>query len=264
MEKQKLILKTKLSKGFTVRQVTNNSMSRHTFTRFINGETDIRLSYFLIIIENLNLSYNEVLDDISFCPKNKFMQQLDYLKILVLNDDNKTILKLAAEYSSVKIISHFLKSLTKYNTHSNKLIVINYLLNIETWTSFELSLFIFINAYFSKDFNLNFIQNLERKISKNQEGKIQYEKEYFSILISIAINYLVIDPKLCLRCLKLATPLGKSDFYIIERLLINFCNSFVLADSIELKEKQIEKYSKIFANLECSCLSYYLSKIKTN
>lgn len=137
----------------SVKQITGNNFSRATYNRFISGETELNSSSFFLLLENLHISYeeldyirngymlnveNEIIKEIKCAFEKQDIEELLLLKTFCTT-------KKKSEQDVFCHLESYIELLVartrkeNIDIKTNKLYI--YLINVETWTRYELNFF---------------------------------------------------------------------------------------------------------------------------
>lgn len=264
------------SKRIPVNTVTGDHLSRSQYHRFVKNESDISLSKFIFILEKINIQFEEFMfllpqkhNDLRTSMQkiiNCFQQQSPESLLLLENEfvsffqDTYQI-----KYQHLYLICRALrKRLTKKKLDNDDVSVIeDYLLNVDTWTHYELTLFN----------NIFFIFNPDKVLllSKTAAKKTKVFSEYFPniqecvLLYSNIIIYFLEREKVSYvsEIIQNLNYFKVEENHLYEKLLIKF---WLLIDTYLLSKEQenlveLDKLTKFLIYLDSGNLAKMLEGV---
>ena len=181
MDFGKAISNIRRNKHISIQQITNNTITKSSYNRFVNGETQPSVNSFLTLLQNLHVSFEEFLY-ISRGYKPDYFNEIAMQirdatitrNIPLMQEIHATISTYAQQNPNNQTYLH-LKCVTTLILNSlqnepldqeSKKILLNYLLKCDVWTHYEHTLFnsvIFI-------FEPSAINAMEKRIIRNLDS----------------------------------------------------------------------------------------------
>lgn len=181
MDFGKAISNIRKNKHISIRQITDNTITKSSYNRFINGETQPSIDSFLIMLQNLHVSFEEFLyiargykpdyfnelameiRDATITRNVTLMQEIHATisTYAIENPNNQTYLHLKCV--TTLILNYLQKEPLDQNAKDT---LLNYLLHCDVWTHYEHTLFnsaIFI-------FEPSAINAMEKRIIRNLDS----------------------------------------------------------------------------------------------
>lgn len=177
----KTISNIRKSKHLSIDQVTNSTITKSSYSRFIEGKTQPSINNFLTILDNLHINFEEFLFiERGFCPNffNKINAEIHLASIkqdIGKLEDLKHTLKVyhqedpkATEYYHLECVITLILNNLKGQAYdpTSKKVIYNYLMSCDLWTHYEHTLF--KNVIFI--FNVDTIKAMEKSIIKNLDN----------------------------------------------------------------------------------------------
>lgn len=177
----KAISNIRRNKHISIQQITNNTITKSSYNRFVNGETQPSVNSFLTLLQNLHVSFEEFLY-ISRGYKPDYFNEIAMQirdatitrNIPLMQEIHATISTYAQQNPNNQTYLH-LKCVTTLILNSlqnepldqeSKKILLNYLLKCDVWTHYEHTLFnsvIFI-------FEPSAVNAMEKRIIRNLDS----------------------------------------------------------------------------------------------
>ncbi len=181
MDFGKAISNIRRNKHISIQQITNNTITKSSYNRFVNGETQPSVNSFLTLLQNLHVSFEEFLY-ISRGYKPDYFNEIAMQirdatisrNIPLMQEIHATISTYAQQNPNNQTYLH-LKCVTTLILNSlqnepldqeSKKILLNYLLKCDVWTHYEHTLFnsvIFI-------FEPSAVNAMEKRIIRNLDS----------------------------------------------------------------------------------------------
>ena len=181
MDFGKAISNIRRNKHISIQQITNNTITKSSYNRFVNGETQSSVNSFLTLLQNLHVSFEEFLY-ISRGYKPDYFNEIAMQirdatitrNIPLMQEIHATISTYAQQNPNNQTYLH-LKCVTTLILNSlqnepldqeSKKILLNYLLKCDVWTHYEHTLFnsvIFI-------FEPSAVNAMEKRIIRNLDS----------------------------------------------------------------------------------------------
>lgn len=181
MDFGKAISNIRRNKHISIQQITNNTITKSSYNRFVNGETQPSINSFLTLLQNLHVSFEEFLY-ISRGYKPDYFNEIAMQirdatitrNIPLMQEIHATISTYAQQNPNNQTYLH-LKCVTTLILNSlqnepldqeSKKILLNYLLKCDVWTHYEHTLFnsvIFI-------FEPSAVNAMEKRIIRNLDS----------------------------------------------------------------------------------------------
>ena len=181
MDFGKAISNIRRNKHISIQQITNNTITKSSYNRFVNGETQPSVNSFLTLLQNLHVSFEEFLY-ISRGYKPDYFNEIAMQirdatitrNIPLMQEIHATISTYAQQNPNNQTYLH-LKCVTTLILNSlqnepldqeSKKILLNYLLKCDVWTHYEPTLFnsvIFI-------FEPSAVNAMEKRIIRNLDS----------------------------------------------------------------------------------------------
>ncbi|WP_286006534.1 helix-turn-helix domain-containing protein [Ligilactobacillus aviarius] len=181
MDFGKAISNIRRNKHISIQQITNNTITKSSYNRFVNGETQPSVNSFLALLQNLHVSFEEFLY-ISRGYKPDYFNEIAMQirdatitrNIPLMQEIHATISTYAQQNPNNQTYLH-LKCVTTLILNSlqnepldqeSKKILLNYLLKCDVWTHYEHTLFnsvIFI-------FEPSAVNAMEKRIIRNLDS----------------------------------------------------------------------------------------------
>ena len=177
----KTISNIRKSKHLSIDQVTSSTITKSSYSRFIEGKTQPSVNNFLTILDNLHVNFEEFLFiERGFCPNffNKVNTEIHLASIkqdIHKLEDLKHTLQVyhqedpnTTEYYHLEcVVTLILNNLKgqEYDPTSKK-VIYNYLMSCDLWTHYEHTLF--KNTIFI--FNVDTVKAMEKSIIKNLDN----------------------------------------------------------------------------------------------
>ena len=181
MDFGKAISNIRRNKHISIQQITNNTITKSSYNRFVNGETQPSVNSFLTLLQNLHVSFEEFLY-ISRGYKPDYFNEIAMQirdatitrNIPLMQEIHATISTYAQQNPNNQTYLH-LKCVTTLILNSlqnepldqeSKKILLNYLLKCDMWTHYEHTLFnsvIFI-------FEPSAVNAMEKRIIRNLDS----------------------------------------------------------------------------------------------
>ena len=181
MDFGKAISNIRRNKHISIQQITNNTITKSSYNRFVNGETQPSVNSFLTLLQNLHVSFEEFLYiSRGYKPDyfNEIAMQIRDATITrtipLMQEIHATISTYAQQNPNNQTYLH-LKCVTTLILNSlqnepldqeSKKILLNYLLKCDVWTHYEHTLFnsvIFI-------FEPSAVNAMEKRIIRNLDS----------------------------------------------------------------------------------------------
>lgn len=280
----KTIAKIRKDKNIPVKYLIHNCMNRSNYTRFVEGKIEISVNKFLILIKRLNLSLSEFeyinngYNDCIEQSKLKLQHAINYslatgdftnsyeLKHQSLKkckENNRLVhnyyyyfyclINLCIEYTQLKPLKN------KYTTP-----IKNYLLSIDTWTYYELSLF--NNSCFA--LNPRLVDILLKRVIKNLYKYKNYpnnKNEIIRILINIiSLCIYKKEPNKASYYYKIAKKIKIFDSQIFEKTFLKYYCGLLLVIKGKHKGFMYTKKSLSYLKFVNDLDSYYPLKNSLN
>lgn len=241
MELGETISMIRKEKNISIKDLCGEHLSRSAYTRFANGETDTSANNFLYFLEQLHVTLNEFMFIQNDYSLSKVEIYLLNLNSSLLNGNAIEIEKIQKEcellsenkkdkYWHIALLCDIYVS-RLCNEPFKKEVVIqikDYLMNVDTWTHYEISLF--NNSMFI--FDIEVIELLLNRVLSNLERYRMirnYTNESFLMLLNVLNIYLSSGE--ITRATKLFNILSSqelSEDYVKERLTLQFWKGIML------------------------------------
>lgn len=264
-------------KKIPVKSIINDGiLSESQYYRFINQDSDIGLTKFMKLLDNLNIQFEEFF---SLLPESKedlthimsqistfFNQQngteLKYLNILL---SKKYLSTKKIKYHHLSIICECLQmKLTQNFSHATRANqIVNYLKSVDNWTHYELVLF--ANTFFVFQLNdIALLLSIAKKKSKQFKNYQPYTQESIRLHSNIIIYLLEKkETDVALKTIQELEQFKLKDDYLYEKVLIKFWK--ILGKYIENPSNKtfttVQKLIDYVCYLECNSLSTALTEI---
>lgn len=241
MQLGETISRIRKEKNISIKDLCGEHLSRSAYTRFVNGETDTSANNFLYFLEQLHVTLNEFMfiqNDYSLSDAETYLIKLNSI---VLEGNSEGILAIQKEckllsenekdkYYHISLLCDIYISRLENKPFKEKVIteIKDYLMNVDTWTHYELGLF--NNSMFI--FEIEIIEILlNRVLNSIERYKVvrNYTNESFIMLTNILNIYLSSGE--IVRATKLFKILANQDLsedFVKERLLFQFWKGIIL------------------------------------
>ncbi|HFE9853008.1 TPA: hypothetical protein ACGBG5_003582 [Enterococcus faecalis] len=202
MELGETISQLRKEKNISIKDLCSDRLSRSAYTRFINNETDTSSTNFLFFLDRLQVSLNEfmfVKNDYKLSENERYMIKLQifYLdeNLLELEKIEKDCAFLSKSindtFKHLSLLSNIYQSRIKNKPIDINIIehLKNYLINVDTWTHYEIILF--NNSMFI--YNIEFIELILRRATSGLDRYHpirSYTSESFAMLSNVLNIYL--------------------------------------------------------------------------
>ena len=188
------------SKGLSIGDVCGNEISRQTYYRIVHNQIDTSISKFEIILKNLNISFDEFFFICNDFNQNKIFTDLKKLKMYFEAHNLKAIETLKNEYCILKnqspknlhmfcLICILSDRLTNSNHSEQQAILKQYLINVESWTHYEIVLFNNCMFLFSNDFITSVLDKTLHNLSNYSSLRV-YGDEAFRLMINVLMLFI--------------------------------------------------------------------------
>lgn len=202
MEIGEAISQLRKDKNLSIKDLCSDRLSRSAYTRFVNGETDTSSTNFLFFLEKLQVSLNEFM----FVKNDYHLSESEAYLIKIqkyfLNEDLNGLKSIEKDctfltnhqndtFHHLSLLSNIYRSRIT-NTQINSTLIQElkkYLLNVDTWTHYEILLF--NNSMFI--FDIDFIELVLRRAIKGLDRYHpirNYTSESFAMLSNVLNIYL--------------------------------------------------------------------------
>ena len=188
------------SKGLSIGDVCGTEISRQTYYRIVHNQIDTSISKFEIILKNLNITFDEFFFICNDFNQNKLFIDLKKLKMYFETNNLQEIQHLKNEYKVLKNNSP--KNLHMYclicvlsdrltnSTHSEQQAILkSYLINVESWTHYEIVLFNNCMFLFSNDFITSVLDKTLHNLSNYSSLRV-YGDEAFRLMINVLMLFI--------------------------------------------------------------------------
>ena len=255
------IRKIQKMKNIKIRNIYEGHFSESTYYRIINGEIETSIVTFNHILNQLHVTYDEFFH---ICKQHNYGRNIDYLSKIEWASLKQSrfeltdiLQNLSEENISTEIIhlQHLcdllIKKIDKVNIRVDDNPLIEYLINLDEWTRYELKLFnscIFV-------FDLEFVNllscNLYKKYKNNSLYK-EYEVEIFRLLINtVVINTQNFYFEKARKVFCLARRIDLPEDSLFERNLALFWSGFFeIRDGYSAGETKIKNSLAVFQLLK--------------
>lgn len=249
--------KIRRSKNISQKFISDKAISQSEISKFENGELMLRANEFIQLISRLNITPNEfiyIMNDYMPSKITKISTQLSYNNRLGNLEQLQKLLSIIneeCEYNSnialihIKIITQamikILENKNLQNGYEEARILLkpikDYLLKVDTWTLYEITLI--INTLFL--FDIDYVKQLSNIIKKNIQNYINYPESHDKMI------YLFIN---------------------LSQYFLDYKKYQDSWDSIEQAYMLAKKYNNIFALLICKYIKglleilFFKNKIK--
>ncbi|HEO6694113.1 TPA: Rgg/GadR/MutR family transcriptional regulator [Streptococcus agalactiae] len=262
-------------KDISIKQVCGNYLSRQTYYRFVNNETDISSKKLFYLLNNLNVNVDEFLFICNNFQLNKEFADMEKIKISFQNQNILELERLLDNYSSYKnikeqlmyaVISILLGRLTNKISYTEENIVRNYLVNIETWTHYEIVLFNNIMFIFDSEF-IELVVNKTSLTLEKYSTLRYYGSESIRMLLNMIILYIDRqDIKRAQRVLKIIKNLKINDDCMYEKSCIIFFSEVInllngAKDSLENCKSILKYFNLIGSHSIATMFNTYLDTL---
>ncbi|MDH6363687.1 Rgg/GadR/MutR family transcriptional activator [Enterococcus sp. PF1-24] len=235
MEYGETISKIQTEKNIPVKDLCHDFMSKSTYSRFVNGESDTTTTVFFHLLEQLHISSKEfffIKNDYSLDNQESYLLEISSSSS---NRDTSTLYRLKKEcdlqskrkndtfhHLSAICFLHICRIKNKKYDVVCQNDIKNYLLGVASWSRYEIVLFNSVMFIFDLDFIEKILPRLLRNVSKYKKI-IDFTSDNFGILLNIYTLYLM-QKKLdkALYILKKIKSLDIPELFVRERLYLNF------------------------------------------
>lgn len=203
-----IIKKIRENKNLTQKELADGIVTPQFLSQFENNKFDIKLNNFLMLLDRLNIKYNEFI--VNIIETNQPSQKVFFQRYQkAYYSDNKILLKALIEeeksqYAKNSNYRHLhntimlkqrLSLLMKepYNDNDRK-IIINYLKKVYDWGIYEVSLFTNCLFFLNKHDVAYFKEMVINKITK-YGSKFKTKGEFSKVLLNL-INYSLVNDSL--------------------------------------------------------------------
>jgi Rgg/GadR/MutR family transcriptional activator len=223
-------------KGISIKDLCGTRISRSSYNRFVNGKQDTSSTNFLYLLSELNITY----DEFSFYSLSDEYQEFNALSVeirkafeekninelLIIKDTCKRLyVKNGLRFSHLSsMCSLLIDRLEEKSLDYNNYVISQYLINLGTWTRYELILFNNCMYVFNMDFIKIILKKAVSSIRK-YSAKNRYGDEGFRMIINAIVHFLINDEvDLSYKYFKMLVDSSLPEDCIYERLLLNFFN----------------------------------------
>ena len=258
--------------------VRNNKLSESQYYRFIKQESDIGLTKFLNLLENLNVQFEEF---IYLLPesKNDLQHSMMTISEAFNRQDHEKLKELESAFSTTYLATKkikylhlsiiceclYMRTTRDFSTPPRVHHVIEYLQNVDNWHHYELVLF--SNTFFAFDLadTLSLLL-IAKKKSEALKDYHPYIKESIRLYSNIAIHLLEMKNfKLALVAIKELEQIEVGEEHIYEKILLKFWKQL----SIYIQNPSTDTLTEMqtlldhLAFFDCHSLIRMLSEITT-
>lgn len=187
-------------KNISIKEICGNQLSRQTYYRIVHNDLDTSVSNFLFILKQLNVELDEFFFIKNNFQKERINQDLILLRAFFEKQEKKKIFLLKNKYERLEnkalkevhihnLIAVYLLMLEGKNCEDHKKVLVNYLINVETWTHYECILF--NNCMFI--FNTEIIDIILSKVAANFDSYSslrQYGNESFRMYANVVLLFI--------------------------------------------------------------------------
>ena len=271
--------KIRYEKKISVKDIVrNNKLSESQYYRFVKQESDIGLTKFLNLLENLNVQFEEF---IYLLPesKNDLQHSMMTISEAFNRQDHEKLKELESAFSTTYLATKKIKYLhlsiiceclymritRDFSTPPRVHHVIEYLQNVDNWHHYELVLF--SNTFFAFDLadTLSLLL-IAKKKSEALKDYHPYIKESIRLYSNIAIHLLEMKNfKLALVAIKELEQIEVGEEHIYEKILLKFWKQL----SIYIQNPSTDTLTEMqtlldhLAFFDCHSLIRMLSEITT-
>ena len=245
--------KLRKSKNLTLKEASNNIISHQFLSKFEKGETKISLEYFIDLLSNLNVDEYEFF--LNYYKNNSSQEIfLNKLSKAVHNKDSDSLKKLSQTeldfFSSSNNIRHKHNAIiaNQYDLYINNIQTNNinyddikyYLLNINNWTYYEITLF--NNSIFFLDYEtISLLSKTAFKRTKKINSVLHTRNELSHLIMNIIFKFICDEylddiPAL----ISLVSNEIKHEDFIFEKNRLNY-----LTGLYHIKKNNIQKGKKL-------------------
>ena len=256
--------KIRYEKKISVKDIVrNNKLSESQYYRFVKQESDIGITKFLNLLENLNVQFEEF---IYLLPesKNDLQHSMMTISEAFNRQDHEKLKELESAFSTTYLAIK--KRITRdFSTPPRVHHVIEYLQNVDNWHHYELVLF--SNTFFAFDLadTLSLLL-IAKKKSEALKDYHPYIKESIRLYSNIAIHLLEMKNfKLALVAIKELEQIEVGEEHIYEKILLKFWKQL----SIYIQNPSTDTLTEMqtlldhLAFFDCHSLIRMLSEITT-
>jgi Rgg/GadR/MutR family transcriptional activator len=255
MELGSIIESVRKSKGLTVKDVCGNEVSRSVYNRFVNNRADTSTKNLSYLLGRLNLYYDElrnfdypkgaykiqkISEEVKIAFWKKEVKELEQIMFICEQEIGENQIKYQHVSSLCELLIARVKN-TKIDVTQNQLY--QYLINVQSWTHYELVLF--NNVMYA--FDIDFLQVILDKAILNlkQYSTLdRYGNESFR-MISNAIIYFISndDIKNVSKYVKVLNVTQLKEDALFEKMLLLLINGIwhCIVGEKELGNKEIEQ-----------------------
>ncbi|MGM0214451.1 Rgg/GadR/MutR family transcriptional regulator [Enterococcus sp. AZ109] len=268
MEIGEIIDFVRKQKGLSVKDVCGDVISRSVYNRFVKNRSSTNISNVVYMMKQINLSFDELKMFDYPAGVNDVSQIIDEIDIAYVEQDVNELHRIysfcqANENSGKGNFQHLMdlceysiKRLTGEEIKANDTTLYNYLINVQTWTQYELVMF----NNFLHTFSPEFVEAVSDKAllgmkqySESKEGKV----ECFRMLVNVVVLFIQNDQ--LITAWKYIDRLNK--FPLEEEMFFEKCLSLVINGLWEIIRGNVEGKTKLKTALSvCKSLgatSYY-------
>lgn len=267
-------------KGLSVNQIVGDKLSKSTYYRYVNGDSDISSELFMYLLKNLKITLEELqfyCYGAEFKPERKLMIQLkksymrknyEHLQALTIKcrnyyhaSDDIVFLHIEA------LIQILLARLQNKPLNIKENLLYKYLFNIESWGHYEISFFNNSLHYFDKETvdillprviqKLNWYHNINENSNENVR-----------LIANVIIYYLQLqDIKKATYYIDLLNNITIAEEMAFEKIVIKFFNSInhdllTRNGSFQTARKDLEILKLLNMNLYLKMFTNLLDKLE--
>lgn len=188
------------AKNIKIKELCNNKISRQTYFRIINNQVDTSITTFIFLLSQLNISFEEfffiknnynlnrnniVISKLKVYFEEKNIDSLNKIKTFYEQSDDLSI----CDYHLYHLILIYIAKLNKKKATQSEQLIKDYLINVDTWTHYELILF--NNSMFI--FNIELVELLSNKAITNLQrysALRSYGNESFRMCLNVIICFI--------------------------------------------------------------------------
>lgn len=271
------ILKIKQMRGYSVKQITKNVISKSEYYRIINGERGISAEKLFLLLENLNISIKEftyLANNDNFTQfNNPFLQIQKYFlnknstKLLAISKDNsdKYLKTELIRYKHISLCAEACYKRLNYKStfHSNAQYELSsYLLQLNELTLYDMLLFNNTMFILPKNISTILAKNIYHELPKYNRFSEQTSL-LFMILVNIAI--LSIQHKQPLKNhVHMMNKIKLGEQHILEKMYLYFFNLLIQITPVNSRHKEVEQLFNFMKDLNMNVQKDLLGNIYVN